>query len=114
MKKLVLATILAVAGLTVSDAFAGCGYYGNCGKQNVCASRCEDACAPKLPCCAKYKVIDEACECPPECERFVRVTEPAICIRSCRWVCPEGTALTGSQVAGKFELVGGKTQHDGK
>lgn len=109
MKKLVLATIFALIGLGIStdvSARGNCGY-NNCGK-NACATSCEKAC---VPACCKYKVIDEKCECAPICERFVRVTEPAICIRSCRWVCPEGTEMTGERAQGKFELVGGQNQH---
>src|SRR5262245_54604014 len=105
MKKLILALIVAVSALTVSDAFAfgrKCGT--NACETNNCAAPCQKS-------CAKYRVIDETCECPPECERFVRVTEPAICIRSCRWVCPEGTSMTGGNVNGQFELVGGRQVH---
>lgn len=105
MKKLVLAITLAVAGLAVSNAEAR--FFSS----NCCQKSCEVKCCEPVKCCKQYKVIDETpCEA-PVCERYVRVTEPAICIRSCRWVCPEGTTECGQTEGGEFKLVGGQDHH---
>jgi len=87
MKRVVLALILAVAGLAVSEASARFYNNGRCGSRG-CATQCAPTCAPRR-CQPNYKIIDvPPCEAPC-CVRWVKVKEPAICIRECRWVCPE-------------------------
>jgi hypothetical protein len=89
MKRVVLALILAVAGLVATDASARC-FRNGCSTRSYGYRACETACRPacKPACRPNYKVIDvPPCEAPC-CVRWVKVKEPAICIRECRWVCP--------------------------
>lgn len=86
MKRVVLALTLAVVGLFATDASAR--FFRNGGCNTGCKpAACETTC--KKPCRKPYKIIDmEPCD-PPCCVRWVKVKEPAICIRECRWVCPD-------------------------
>jgi hypothetical protein len=99
MKKLLLSIAFASVALVALDANGWWRRNGCNSCARTCAPVCEPVCEKQCkPACKSYKVIDEMTCDVPECERFVRVTEPAICHRYCRWSCPEGTTLSGTNV----------------
>lgn len=106
MKKMVLALMLAMLGLAALDANAFGWRRRGCG--NACETPCETSCVKTCSPCTKFRVIDEPSCPPPVCEKKVvcTVRKPAVCIRSCRWVCPEDCQTVGEH-AGEYHLVGG-------
>lgn len=117
MKKLMVALLLAVLGLSVMDTSA---FYRRCWRNNNC-NRCEKRCEPKCeracePCARPCKVDfveEEACPQPPCCVRYVRVEEPAEVTKHVNYTvaCPTG-CTPEEKAAGMMNA--GETWEQGK
>lgn len=111
MKKLMLAAILTIVGLSIATDALARGCWNRCNRP--CATRCEMPCGePCRPQCPQtYDVVEDVCPVPPVCVKYVPVEGTPICHRVCRWSCPPGYEIMPNEGHGSFSLQGGKESH---